>query len=338
MSKRPFRQTESLLAEQVTRHLVLGFLQDRGFTIESDMRVRNGQTIAARTPGGEQVTMRVKLCWRRGSDRVGHEHTIRYSAAQLMARITGNNWLGSIKSKMAREQSRGATHLLLVQRDGAAITLAALVPISAVAVIWRKQRDVSNRLIRTGMLERRRKNHAKNGSSPTLWLQDDAGGQKVAEALWRHPDVLDLSLLPRVVSHSFIPEEVTDPAIYQEGACRTIAVNAYERDERARWKCIEVHGTDCFICGFSFAERYGAEAEGYIHVHHLRPLSRIASNYSVDPAVDLRPLCPNCHAVVHLNGGCRSIEEVRQMLTLSHRDAEQANSLTTQASGNMGDL
>src|SRR5688500_20252242 len=38
-----------------------------------------------------------------------------------------------------------------------------------------RQRDISSELIRTGALGRRRKNHAMNGHSPTLWLQDERG-------------------------------------------------------------------------------------------------------------------------------------------------------------------
>ena len=52
----------------------------------------------------------------------------------------------------------------------------------------------------------------------------------------------------------------------------------------------------------------------YIHVHHLYPLSEAGEEHEVDPATDLRPVCPNCHAVLHLNGRCRTIEEVRQLL------------------------
>jgi 5-methylcytosine-specific restriction enzyme A len=59
---------------------------------------------------------------------------------------------------------------------------------------------------------------------------------------------------------------------------------------------------------------YGKVADGYIHVHHLRPLSEINGEYVVDPVQDLRPVCPNCHAVLHLGGQCRSIEEVTQMV------------------------
>jgi 5-methylcytosine-specific restriction protein A len=59
---------------------------------------------------------------------------------------------------------------------------------------------------------------------------------------------------------------------------------------------------------------FGPEAEGFIHVHHLIPLSTIGTEYLVDPINDLRPVCPNCHAVIHLGGGSRSIDEVREML------------------------
>ncbi len=34
--------------------------------------------------------------------------------------------------------------------------------------------------------------------------------------------------------------------------------------------------------------------EGFIHVHHLKPLSEVGYEYRVDPIRDLRPVCPNC--------------------------------------------
>lgn len=111
-----------------------------------------------------------------------------------------------------------------------------------------------------------------------------------------------------------IPEEVHHLDGLSEGAVRVVAVNAYERNPEARRLCIEHHGTACCICGFSFGAVYGKVAEGYIHVHHLRPLSEVGGEYEVDPVEDLRPVCPNCHAVLHLGGECRSIEEVRELL------------------------
>lgn len=68
---------------------------------------------------------------------------------------------------------------------------------------------------------------------------------------------------------------------------------------------------------------YGPEFAGFIHVHHLRPLSGIGGGYVVDPVEDLRPVCPNCHAVIHHGGRLRSIEEVRHLLALQ-RHAEPA--------------
>ena len=61
---------------------------------------------------------------------------------------------------------------------------------------------------------------------------------------------------------------------------------------------------------------YEDVAKGFVHVHHLRLLSRIACDYEVDPVHDLRPVCPNCHAVIHLGGEHRELEAVRQMLRL----------------------
>lgn len=114
--------------------------------------------------------------------------------------------------------------------------------------------------------------------------------------------------------HSPLPEEIPEPILYVEGASRCVSINAYERDENARRRCIEHYGTNCCICKFSFGDFYGEDAAGYIHVHHLRPLAEIGEEYVVDPIDDLRPICPNCHAVVHLGGRCRSIREVQQLL------------------------
>jgi hypothetical protein len=111
-----------------------------------------------------------------------------------------------------------------------------------------------------------------------------------------------------------LPEEVAETPALSEGAVSRVTVNAYERNPEARRRCIETHGTNCFICGFNFGAVYGEVAEGYIHVHHLRPLSEMGGEYVVDPVENLRPVCPNCHGVLHLGGMCRSIEEVRQLV------------------------
>jgi predicted HNH restriction endonuclease len=112
-----------------------------------------------------------------------------------------------------------------------------------------------------------------------------------------------------------LPGELLPDQTLQEGAVRQVLVNRYERDPQARQRCIAHYGPTCVVCGFNFGARYGTLAEGFIHVHHLVPLSEIGAEYTVDPIADLRPVCPNCHAVIHLDGECRSIEEVRDFLT-----------------------
>ena len=111
-----------------------------------------------------------------------------------------------------------------------------------------------------------------------------------------------------------LPEEVSGTPALSEGAIYRVTINAYERNPEARRRCIEAHGTRCCICGFAFGAVYGELAEGYIHIHHLRPLSAGGGEYVVDPVEDLRPVCPNCHAVLHLGGECREIEEVRELV------------------------
>lgn len=113
---------------------------------------------------------------------------------------------------------------------------------------------------------------------------------------------------------SLLPEEVPAGATHVEGAVSRVYVNSYERNPRARQACIQAHGSSCSICQFSFVEAYGKVAEGYIHVHHLRPLSEIGGEYTVDPIEDLRPVCPNCHAVLHRRNPPYSIEDVRAFL------------------------
>ena len=69
----------------------------------------------------------------------------------------------------------------------------------------------------------------------------------------------------------------------------------------ARKKCIEHYGAKCAVsnCGFDFEKLYGDIGKGFIHVHHLTQLSDIGQGYEVDPIKDLRPVCPNCHAMLH---------------------------------------
>jgi 5-methylcytosine-specific restriction enzyme A len=98
---------------------------------------------------------------------------------------------------------------------------------------------------------------------------------------------------------SLLPEELDRKTTYFEGASRTISVNAYERNRRARRACIKHYGAVCIVCGFNFHKKYGDIGVGYIHVHHLVPLAEVKERYRLNPVRDLRPVCANCHAMIH---------------------------------------
>lgn len=111
------------------------------------------------------------------------------------------------------------------------------------------------------------------------------------------------------------PEEVVDTQTYYEGATKHITVNVYERSVNARRACIARYGVDCFVCGFNFKSAYGNAGNGFIHVHHLKPLSEVGEEYELDPVKDLRPVCPNCHAMIHRKIPTYTIEEMKELLS-----------------------
>ena len=110
------------------------------------------------------------------------------------------------------------------------------------------------------------------------------------------------------------PDEIPSSKEYREGAIRQVPVNVYERDPAARQACIDHYGPACFVCGLRFEDRYGTIGVGYIHVHHLTPLSEIGVDYEINPIEDLRPVCPNCHAMIHRRRPPFSAEDIRKML------------------------
>lgn len=99
-----------------------------------------------------------------------------------------------------------------------------------------------------------------------------------------------------------------------EGAIRQIYVNRHERNREARNQCVKKYGVQCIICHFDFEKTYGEVGRDFTHVHHLKPLSEISETYRVNPIHDLRPVCPNCHAIIHKQNPPYSIDEVIAMM------------------------
>ena len=99
-----------------------------------------------------------------------------------------------------------------------------------------------------------------------------------------------------------------------EGARVTVQVSRIERDPGARRKCIQLFGASCAVCGFDFARTYGDIGLGFIHVHHLNPLSSSKGRRKVNPSADLRPVCPNCHEMLHRQKPPFTIDQMKTMV------------------------
>lgn len=125
-----------------------------------------------------------------------------------------------------------------------------------------------------------------------------------------------------------LPEEViVEPGeAIIEGAKKTITINAYERDPKAKRICknhyMKKYGRImCQVCGFDFGQVYGPEYSNKIHIHHIVPVSEIGEKYVVDPINDLIPVCPNCHMVLHLGDGI-SVDELKKKLKQGTKQAK----------------
>jgi hypothetical protein len=128
----------------------------------------------------------------------------------------------------------------------------------------------------------------------------------------KHREIWLYYLAYQLNQPEMLPEEIDEDEVFVEGMAKVITVNAYERNPKARKQCIDHYGKRCIVCGFDFHEFYGSVGDGYIQVHHLKPLSEIREAYEIDPVVDLRPVCANCHTIIHRRNPPYTIEEVKE--------------------------
>lgn len=163
-----------------------------------------------------------------------------------------------------------------------------------------------------------------SGNEPVLlfWREDDrntsfifagrvkalsATGGKPVEVLWQI-DPADAEV------DTELAEEVHPDSHQREGATKQMLVNRYERSQSARRVCVEHYKPICAVCEFDFAAVYGCRGDGFIHVHHLVPLAEVGESYEVDPITDLRPVCPNCHEMIHRYSPPLTIEALKELM------------------------
>jgi predicted HNH restriction endonuclease len=100
---------------------------------------------------------------------------------------------------------------------------------------------------------------------------------------------------------------------YTEGGRVLMALSRYERSPKLRAACLKKHKAKCCVCGLDFKKRYGDIGDGFIHVHHLRPLAQVAAEHEVS-VDDLVPVCPNCHAMLHQQSPPYTPKELRGLM------------------------
>ncbi len=137
----------------------------------------------------------------------------------------------------------------------------------------------------------------ENSDKGFLWTLKDEFKKAIQQLDW--------------INDEKLPEEI-DINDLLEGSTKKISINAYERNPVARKLCIEIYGYKCFICNFDFKAFYGKMGENFIHIHHIIPLSEIGKEYKINPEKDLRPICPNCHAIIHRSKKAKSIEYLKK--------------------------
>lgn len=105
------------------------------------------------------------------------------------------------------------------------------------------------------------------------------------------------------------------PKKYLEGQRRQLTLSVYERNTSARNACIDHYGAKCTVCGFDFEAYYGEPGKNKIVVHHLTALHEgDGQKRVVSPIHDLRPVCSNCHLIIHSKLPAYTVEEVQEMI------------------------
>ena len=195
--------------------------------------------------------------------------------------ILRNELLALLGARVAMSQDEACVHLAQRLGKDAAGTIDSADPLFRGEV-----RSAAHALVQDGLIELR------PGPSCMQWrivrLRDAA----------ESPDEIPASSAP----------------YYSETASITVKANKYEKDRNARRRCVEHYGARCAVCEFDFEKTYGALGRGCVRVHHIVPVAQLHPAYELDPVRDLRPVCSNCHYMLHRTDPAYSIDQLRGLL------------------------
>ncbi|EAQ29959.1 HNH endonuclease [Erythrobacter sp. NAP1] len=115
-----------------------------------------------------------------------------------------------------------------------------------------------------------------------------------------------------VESLAALPNE--DEVEGEEGGVVMRLHKRYERDRSLSRKKIvsakKAGSVECEVCEFDFEAAFGELGDGFIEVHHLKPVHTLGKG-SKTRLKDLALLCANCHRMAHRKRIPLSLDELR---------------------------
>jgi 5-methylcytosine-specific restriction protein A len=158
---------------------------------------------------------------------------------------------------------------------------------------------------------------ARSAEKFKFWDLFFSGWDEGTKFIWQlRPELVEALIATGLTGDEIYPDELPTENTEElfEGIKRTVTVNSYERNSKARQLCVKHWKAICAVCSFDFEKTYGEIGKGFIHVHHLTPVSQIGKSYQVDPINDLIPVCPNCHSMLHRQEPPLTIDELKTLL------------------------
>ncbi|MDD5790924.1 MAG: HNH endonuclease [Spirochaetia bacterium] len=123
--------------------------------------------------------------------------------------------------------------------------------------------------------------------------------------------------------------EIYDEQII-EGVSDTRTIKIKERSRKLRAAAVDYYKKEmgtlrCYVCGFSFEEKYGELGTDYIEIHHEKPICNYDDKgfqeFVNDAVKNLKPLCANCHRMIHRNTQKPlSVEKLKQIIKTTQED------------------
>jgi predicted HNH restriction endonuclease len=109
----------------------------------------------------------------------------------------------------------------------------------------------------------------------------------------------------------YVVKRKSNQQLFDEGFKKEIIKEVAYRNKKIVALAKEHHGTICKVCDFDFAKTYGSHGNGFIEIHHVDPIAEGTRKTSVE---DLRPVCANCHRMLHRGKELLSIEELKEIV------------------------